>query len=338
MADKDTEPTKEQEKTAESTMRGADGTYNPAKVNLSKMFADKANERSYTDEQGNKKSYNKGTKWQAYIDKNVTDPAAKADMEKQIYDLVSANPNMSDKELKFRLRAIQSNLIRRYPNGVSKKFDISGGMFDRTMAKDLLKLGLKGEQQPAKTETKPTETSPAAKQEPAKTEQKPAGKQVGNTNKDVANAQVGDYIIRKDGSTYVLKQADIDWAKKKFAPAETQTPAQPTTATQTKTPAPAANTTDDDAFMKQYTTYAGQRTPEARKFMSDPANVKRYQEILKKRNSAKNNGKVEKLKQELELHKKIMAENPGRKDIQDAQQSWIDSITKKIEKLGGSVE
>ena len=332
MADKDTEPTKEQEKTAENTMRGADGTYNPAKVNLNKMFADKANEKSYTDEQGNKKSYNKGTKWQAKMDE------LPEDARNYVYQRLNEYKSKGRPLNKWDLREIEHSAKAKF--GLPKSFDISSGaMFDNTMAKMLNSINVpKGEQPAAKTETKPTETSPAAEQ---KTEQKPAGKQVGNSNKDVANAQVGDYIIRKDGSTYVLKQADIDWAKKKFAPqlTATQTPAQPATQT-SATPAQTTTkpTDDDDAFMKQYTTYAGQRTPEARKFMSDPANVKRYQEILKKRNSVKNNSEIEKLKQELELHKKTMAENPGRKDIQVAQQGWIDSITKKIEKLGGSVE
>lgn len=198
-----TEPSAEQETTAAETMRGADGNYDVSKINLSKMFVDKANEHGYTDnETGEKKSYNKGSKWQAYIDKNIIDPAAKADMEKQIYDLISTNPNMSDKELKFRLRAIQSNLVRRYPNGVSKKFDISGGMFDRTMAKELLKLGLKGEQKPAETkqpdtatppaaetpksETPKSETPLAAEQKPA--EQKPAEQKSPTTNDDLNTA------------------------------------------------------------------------------------------------------------------------------------------------------
>ena len=32
----------------------------------------------------------------------------------------------------------------------------------------------------------------------------------------VANAKVGDWIKRKDGSIHVLTQQDIDWAKKKI--------------------------------------------------------------------------------------------------------------------------
>ena len=41
------------------------------------------------------------------------------------------------------------------------------------------------------------------------------GKQVGNTNQDVANAKPGDFIQRSNGTIYVLKAGDITWAKKK---------------------------------------------------------------------------------------------------------------------------
>ena len=181
-----TEPSAKQEATAAETMRGADGNYDVSKVNLSKMFSDKANERGYTDsETGEKKSYNKGSKWQAYIDKTITDPAAKADMEQQIQAIVSANPNMSPKELKFRLRAVEANLRRKYPNGVSKNFDISGNMLDSTMAKDLLALGLKGGSKPAETKQPDTATPPAA--ETPKPETPKPAEQKGPTTNDELN-------------------------------------------------------------------------------------------------------------------------------------------------------
>lgn len=181
-----TEPSAEQETTAENTMRGADGNYDVSKVNLSKMFSDKANERGYIDDTtGEKKSFNKGSKWQAYINKNITDSAAKADMENQIHKIVSANPNMSVKELKFRLRAVEANLRRKYPNGVSKNFDISGKMLDSTMAKDLLALGLKGSDKSAETKQPDTATPPAAE---TPKETKPAEMQKGPTTNDELNA------------------------------------------------------------------------------------------------------------------------------------------------------
>ena len=93
--------------------------------------------------------------------------------------------------------------------------------------------------------------------------------------------------------------------------------------------------------MQQYSKAAGSRKPEDRAFLT-PENAKRYSDIVHKQNETKkankNAKKIEKLKQQLEAHKKIMAENPDRPDIQSAQQAWVDSITKDIQKLGGSVE
>lgn len=98
---------------------------------------------------------------------------------------------------------------------------------------------------------------------------------------------------------------------------------------------------DDKQFMQQYSKAAGSRKPEDRAFLT-PENAKRYSDLVHKQNETKkankNAKKIEKLKQELEVHKKIMAENPDRPDIQKAQQTHVDSITKDIQKLGGSVE
>ena len=98
---------------------------------------------------------------------------------------------------------------------------------------------------------------------------------------------------------------------------------------------------DDMQFMQQYSRAAGSRKPEDRAFLT-PENIKRYSDLVHKQNetkkASKNAKKIEKLKQSLELHKKIMAENPDRPDIQKAQQTHVDSITKDIQKLGGSVE
>lgn len=98
---------------------------------------------------------------------------------------------------------------------------------------------------------------------------------------------------------------------------------------------------DDMQFMQQYSKAAGSRKPEDRAFLT-PENAKRYSDLVHKQNETKkankNAKKIEKLKQQLEVHKKIMAENPDRPDIKSAQQTHIDSITKDIQKLGGSVE
>lgn len=70
----------------------------------------------------------------------------------------------------------------------------------------------------------------AQKEKPAKVKSAPkaqptgaqpnTGKQVNNTNASVAGANVGDWIIRKDGTKVQLTQRDIDWAKSKMQPAQ----------------------------------------------------------------------------------------------------------------------
>lgn len=299
-----TEPSAKQETAAAETMRGADGTYDVSKMNLSKLFADKANERSYVDTTtGEKKSFNKGSKWQAYIDKNITDPVAKADMEKQIQDIVSANPNMSPKELKFRLRAVEANLRRRYPNGVSKNFDISGKMLDSTMAKDLLALGLKGGNKSAEIKQPDTATPPAT-ETPKETQ--PAA-QKGPTTNDELNAAF-KRIKNKQASDADLalfsKYSEEQLKKMGFGPISIaaikgkKDTIQPAAAQ----PAQSDNTSDDDtAFMNKYTQYTKQlsgaqprsaealkqmQESDAHKFVTDPANVKRYQDILNKKKPA----------------------------------------------------
>ena len=183
-------------------------------------YADKANE-----------SGNKGTQWQQYIEQNVTDPAAKAELESQIRAVI--RPNMSPKELKYRLRAIEADLRGKYPNGVSKNFDISGGRFDSSMAKDLLTLGINSDKKPESVQETKQQVEPKAE---AKVETK--GKQVANSNRGVASASVGDFIIRKDGSTHVITQADIDWAKKRVSKPVSSVPsAKPVSSNPAENPA-----------------------------------------------------------------------------------------------------
>jgi len=215
---------RQQEKPSTPQFSGAiqDPTKYVGSKGLFQEYVDKAN-----------KSDNKGTQWQQYIEQNVTDPAAKADLESQIRAVI--RPDMSPKELKYRLRAIEANLRGKYPNGVSKNFDISGGRFDSSMAKDLLALGINSDKKPASVqETEPkvepkVESKVESKVEPkAEPKAKTNGKQVANSNKGVAGASVGDYIIRKDGTTHVITQADIDWAKKKVStPVSSATSAKP---------------------------------------------------------------------------------------------------------------
>lgn len=75
--------------------------------------------------------------------------------------------------------------------------------------------------------TMPTLAPVAPEQKPAQATTESAGMQVGNSNKDVANAKPGDWIIRKDGSKYILKPGDIAWAKSKFVKPITRPAAAP---------------------------------------------------------------------------------------------------------------
>lgn len=301
-----TEPSAEQEKTAENTIRGADGNYNVSKVNLSKMFSDKANERSYVDNKtGERKSYNKGTKWQAYIDKNITDPAAKVDMENQIRAIVTANPNMSVKELKYRLRAVEANLRRRYPNGISKNFDISGRMLDSTMAKDLLALGLKGSDKYAKAKKLDTATPPAAETpKPEVAKSQITNDELNAAFKRIKNKQASDADL-----ALFSKYSEEQLKKMGFGPisiaaikGKKQNPVKPgemEAANQKVTEAKADTlklSGEDQAFMDKYRSYTKQlsgsqprsgsalkvmQSSDAYKFVNDPANKEHYSQLLK---------------------------------------------------------
>ena len=50
-----------------------------------------------------------------------------------------------------------------------------------------------------------------------KSEEKKDSIQVGNSNKDIATAKVGDFIVRDNGDVVYLKQGDIDYAKAKLS-------------------------------------------------------------------------------------------------------------------------
>lgn len=117
----------------------------------------------------------------------------------------------------YTLRAIENGAKVRY--NLPTDFDISGkgffsGNTDKNLAKAMNSLPYNGKTKPAQT-PQPAQTQDT--QQVTKTEDKPKGKQVANSNKGVAGASVGDFIVRSDGSTYVITQGDINWAKKKTA-------------------------------------------------------------------------------------------------------------------------
>ena len=378
----------------------ADGIYNPADY-ISKITS-KMNEASYTDEQGNKKSYGRGDKFSNNLD--VTKNAGRrtgfeqdkdgTPLPETAYEWITQQLNEARARgpvSKYTLRAIENGAKVRY--NIPSNFDISGkgwiGNTDAAMARAMNSMSYNGKTKPAQT-SKPAQTPKPAQtqdaQQATKTEDKPKGKQVANSNKGVAGASVGDFIVRSDGSTHVITQADIDWAKKKTARQTQQVDSNTVRGTKDQMKADIANgnvkptynensiigatqeeldamkaqglsddlynkgmqtikngnsLSDDMQFMQQYSKAAGSRKPEDRAFLT-PENAKRYSDLVHKQNETKkankNAKKIEKLKQQLAIHKKIMAENPDRPDIQKAQQTWVDNITKDIQKLGGSVE
>lgn len=240
---------------------------------------------------------------------------------------------------KHTLRMIE-NSAKLYYN-IPSKFDISGkGWFSNTdskMAKAMNSMSYNGKPQtPMQTPAQKPQT-PA--QQVAKAEAKPQGNLVSNTNKGVASANVGDRIMRSDGSIYVLTKGDIDWAKKKIA-RQTQQVNESTvrgTAEQMKADIKNGNvkptynddsiagatqeeldimkskglsddlynkgmqaikngnglTDDDMAFMKQFDKYRQQvssrqaYSPEAKKFITDQANVARYRKLYQRKKDTK---------------------------------------------------
>ena len=378
----------------------ADGIYNPADY-ISQIIG-KMNEAGYTDEQGNKKSYGRGDKFSKNLDVaknagkigNRTEDQFGNPLPDTAYEYITQMLNSERAKglvSKHTLRMIENEAKARY--NLPRNFDISGkgwiGNTDAAMARAMNSMPYNGKTQPAQ-QTQPAQTPKPAQTQPAqqatKTEDKPKGKQVANSNKGVAGASVGDFIVRSDGSTHVITQADIDWAKKKTARQTQQVDSNTVRGTKDQMKADIANgnvkptynensiigatqeeldamkaqglsddlynkgiqaikngngLNDDMQFMQKYSKAAGSRKPEDRAFLT-PENAKRYSDLVHKQNETKkankNAKKIEKLRQELEAHKKIMAENPDRPDIQKAQQTWVDNITKDIQKLGGSVE
>lgn len=240
---------------------------------------------------------------------------------------------------KHTLRMIE-NSAKLYYN-VPSKFDISGkGWFSNTdskMAKAMNSMPYNGKPQ---TLVQPPAQKPQTPvQQVTKAKAKPQGKPVSNTNKGVASANVGDHIMRSDGSIYVLTKGDIDWAKKKIARQTQQINENTVRGTTEQMKADIKNgnvkptynddsiagatqeeldimkskglsddlynkgmqaikngnglTDDDMAFMKQFDQYRQQvssrqaYSPEAKKFITDQANVARYRKLYQRKKGTK---------------------------------------------------
>ena len=205
----------------------ADGIYNPA--DYISQITSKMNEKGYIDAQGNKKSHGYGDKFSKNLDVaknagkigNRTEDQFGNPLPDNAYEYITQMLNSERAKgsvSKHTLRMIENEAKARYT--LPRNFDISGkgwiGNTDAAMARAMNSMAYNGkarqaqQTQPAQTpQTQGTQT-----QQATKTEDKPKGKQVANSNKGVAGASVGDFIIRSDGSTYVITQGDINWAKK----------------------------------------------------------------------------------------------------------------------------
>lgn len=196
---------------------GPTGIHEPSK--FMRALFNGANKMGQTDPQTKQfKSYGKGDRIQKELSK--LPPEAQAYVEQRLVEAMK-NAKAHGRELnKYDLRAIEDGARAKF-RGIPR-FDISaGGTLDSTMAKIMNSTDfgdMEAQSQGTSKEQKPVEPVTPAKTEPepASKEQKPAGNQVGNSNLAVANAKVGDWIKRKDGSIHVLTQQDIDWAKKKI--------------------------------------------------------------------------------------------------------------------------
>ena len=258
---------------------GPTGIHEPSKF-MSILF-NGANKMGQTDPQTKQfKSYGKGDHIQKELSK--LPPEAQAYVEQRLVEAMK-NAKAHGRELnKYDLRAIEDGTRAKF-RGIPR-FDISaGGTLDSTMAKIMNSTDFGDaeltDQKPATPATPATliKTEP----EPASKEQKPVGNQVGNSNSAVANAKVGDWIKRKDGSIHVLTQQDIDWAKKKI-PSKVGTTPTPVPTEETKTTVP--NYTPEEK--QKLTQQTGGR------FTGDVQGMIEQGEKWKKRDRAKANAKA----------------------------------------------
>lgn len=343
-----------QKQTTESN-KPADGIYNPA--DYISQITSKMNEAGYTDEQDNKKSYGRGDKFSKNLD--VAKNAGRrtgfeqdkdgTPLPETAYEWITQQLNEARARgpvSKYTMRTIENGAKVRY--NVPSDFDISGkgwfGNTDAAMARAMNSMSYNGKAQ----QSQPAQTPKAqSEQKPAQSEQKPV-EQTTQPARDISpEVKIDDErtAAYKRIKSKQASDADLTLFKNYTEEQLKKIGFGPVSITAIKgTNSKDDNSnglSDDKQFMQQYSKAAGSRKPEDRAFLT-PENAKRYSDIVHKQNETKktnkNAKKIEKLKQSLELHKKIMAENPDRPDIQKAQQQHIDYYTKQIQDLGGSVE
>lgn len=175
---------------AAESNKPADGVYNPA--DYIGQITSKMNEASYTDEQGNKKSYGYGDKFSGNLDVaknagkigNRTEDQFGNPLPDTAYEYITQMLNSERAKgsvSKHTLRMIENEAKARY--NLPRKFDISGiGIFgntDKKMAKAMNSMPYNGKAQPAQpaqapqkpVEQQPVEQQPAQTQDVVKKEQ-----------------------------------------------------------------------------------------------------------------------------------------------------------------------
>lgn len=170
---------------------------------FNERFANQANQKSFkvTDPRdpryGQTVDYTskRGDNWQKYVNrklngKMIGNESAADYLNRRVQEEMQNNPGMSDKDLKKRLRVIEGEM-----RDAGVKFDISGSMTDRQMAKLLNGMDwsqAQPEQTPPAPASQPT-PAPAAAPQPAPEPQKIEGYTGTQQERyDKINAQVQD--------------------------------------------------------------------------------------------------------------------------------------------------
>ena len=211
---------------------------------------------------------------------------------------------------RYTLKAIENGAKVRY--NVPGNFNISGpggivgflnGSTERNMARAMNSMPYNDKtQKPAQPAQTPQNQQPAQSaqtqdtqtQQAIKTEDKPKGKQVANSNKGVAGASVGDFIVRSDGST----QEELDAMKAQGLSDDLYNKGIQAIKN--------GNGLNDEEkqFIQQYNKAANSRKPEDRAFLTSE-NVKRYSDLIKKQNEVKKgNGLNDEEKQFIQQYNK----------------------------------
>ena len=341
---------KEQNNQAQTTESNnpADGIHNPA--DYISQITSKMNEASYTDEQGNKKSYGRGDKFSKNLDVaknagkigNRTEDQFGNPLPDTAYEYIVQMLNSERAKgsvSKHTLRMIENEAKARY--NLPSNFDISGkgwfGNTDAAMARAMNSMAYNGkaqQTQPAQT-PKPVQTSQTQSTQNQQTQstqnQQTQGTQGTQGTSDISpkvkidNERTAAYKRIKakqasDADLALFKNYTEEQLKKiGFGPISIKAikDAAGTQTQQTDTTQQTSEGLSDEEkqFMQQYKQYTQQlsgsqpssqaalktmQESEVHKFVTDPANTERYNNLVKKQNEANKANKQRKTDKSME--------------------------------------